>query len=284
MARLAIIIVNYNTKDILRDCLEHLEQLNLSDTRVIVVDNASKDNSADMVEMEFKHVDLIRAENNGVAAGFNLGIKKATVCDYYLFLGTDAFPESGCIEGVIDFMEAHHDVGAATARLVLRSGSLDMDAHRGFPTPWTALTHFAGLNSRYFLGGRNMEEPHEIDLCISHFMLVEREVFDRVGRWDEDFFVYGEDVDFCWRVKQAGFKIFYMPQFKCLHYKGVSVGIRKESADVTKADSSTKVRMKMESIRAMRLFYKKHMYKKYPWIINKLVELGIFFVEKSRKV
>ena len=128
-----------------------------------------------------------------------------------------------------------------------------------------------------------MEKPHEIDLCISHFMLVKREVFLKVGRWDEDFFVYGEDVDFCWRVKQAGFKIYYLPQFECLHYKGASVGIRKESADITGADPATKLRMKAGSVRAMRLFYQKHMYKKYPWILNKLVELGISGISLLRK-
>lgn len=291
MKKLAIIIVNYNTKDILRDCLLNLEQLNLQSTQIVVVDNGSKDGSANMVEMEFRDVALIKTENKGLAAGYNLGMTRATDCNYYLFIGTDAFPKPGCIEGVIDFMGARHNAGIATAKMVLRSGSLDMDAHRGFPTPWTALTHLIGLDrlfpkslifNRYFLGWSDMGKPHEIDLCISHFMLVKKEVFNKVGLWDEDFFVYGEDVDFCWRVKQAGLKIFYLPQFECLHYKGVSVGIREESSDVTKADSATKLRMNTETTRAMRLFYKKHMYKKYPWILNKLVELGIGVMEKVR--
>lgn len=290
--KLAIIIVNYNTKDILLDCLNHLAHLALPDTQIIVVDNGSQDGSAEMVEAEFKNVDLFKTENNGVAAGFNLGLTHATDANYYLFMGTDAFPKSGCVEGVMDFMEAHSKVGVVTARLVLRSGLPDMDAHRGFPTPWTALTHFAQLDrlfpksqifNRYFLGGCDLEKPHQIDLCISHFMLVKKEVLLKIGRWDEDFFVYGEDVDFCWRVKQAGFKIYYLPQFECLHYKGVSVGTRKESADITKADSATKSRMKAESVRAMRLFYQKHMYQKYPWILNKAVEAGISVISSLRK-
>lgn len=292
MKKLAIIIVNYNTKDILRDCLMHLGQLGLSDTQIVVVDNGSKDSSAAMVEAEFRDVALVKAQNNGIAAGFNLGMACVTGCDYYLFMGTDAFPKPGCLEGAIDFMEARRDIGVATVRLVLRNGLLDKDAHRGFPTPWVALTHFSGLDrlfpksslvNGYFLGGRDMEQPHEIDLCISHFMLVKKEVFDRVGGWDEDFFVYGEDVDFCWRVKQAGIKIFYLPQFECLHYKGVSVGTRKESADVTTADETTKSRMKSESVRAMRLFYQKHMSKKYPWIVNKGVLFGVGCMARLRK-
>ena len=296
MKKLAIIIVNYNTKDILRDCLKNLERLSfknyLQDTQVVVIDNASQDGSADMVETKFKYVNLVRTENKGLAVGYNIGIQHSRDCAYYLFLGTDAFPKPGCIEGVMDFMKTYSDMGIATARLVLRNGSLDPDAHRGFPTPWAALTHFAGLDklfpksrmlNKYFLGWSNMENPHEIDLCISHFMMVKREVFAKVGWWDEDFFVYGEDVDFCWRVKQAGFKIFYLPQFECLHYKGVSVGIRKESADVSKVDSVTKARVKKETTRAMRLFYQKHMYQKYPRILNKTVELGITALSSLRK-
>lgn len=292
MKKLAIIIVNYNTKEVLRDCLRNLERFNLQDTQIIVVDNDSRDGSADMVEAEFKNVELIRAENKGLAVGHNLGMTRAADCNYYLFIGTDAFPKPGCIEGVIDFMEARHNAGIATAKMVLRSGLLDMDAHRGFPTPWTALTHLIGLDrlfpkslvfNKYFLGWSDMGKPHEIDLCISHFMMVKKKVFDKVGAWDEDFFVYGEDVDFCWRVKEAGYKIYYLPQYECLHYKGVSVGTRKESSDVTKANSATKSRMRAETTRAMRLFYKKHMYKKYPWILNKVVELGMSVIATLRK-
>jgi hypothetical protein len=132
------------------------------------------------------------------------------------------------------------------------------------------------------MGWADMSKPHEIDLCISHFMMVKREVLAKIGPWDEDFFVYGEDVDFCWRVKEAGYKIYYLPQFECLHYKGVSVGTRKESADVAKMDSATKSRMKKETTRAMRLFYKKHMYKRCPWILNKVVELGIGVMQLAR--
>lgn len=296
MKSLAIIIVNYNTKDVLRDCLKNLMQVAPNGAKIIVVDNGSKDGSADMLESEFPkaqypQVYLIRTQNNGLAVGYNLGITHSGDADYLLFMGTDAFPKPGCVEGVMDFLEANPKAGVATAKLVLRSGALDMDAHRGFPTPWTAITHFVGLDrmfpksymfNKYFMGWSDMTKSHEIDLCISHFMLVKKQVFDKIGRWDEEFFVYGEDVDFCWRVKQAGFRIFYLPQFECLHYKGVGVGIRKESADVSKADEATKSRMRAETTRAMRLFYQKHMYKRYPWVLNKIVELGIAVLSSSR--
>ena len=289
MISLAVITVNYNTKDILKDCLTNLLQIAPQGTKIIVVDNGSTDGSAGMIhetfpQSQFPQVELITAQNNGLAAGYNLGMAHAQNPDYYLFMGTDAFPKPGCIQGVVDFLSQTPQAGIATAKLVLRSGKLDMDAHRGFPTPWTALTHFSGLNkvfpksrlfNNYFLGWQDMAVPHEIDLCISHFMAVKKEVFDKIGRWDEDFFVYGEDVDLCWRTKQAGFKIYYLPQYECLHYKGVSVGTRKESLDVTKADAKTKARMKSETTRAMRLFYKKHMTDKYPRVVNHIIFAGI---------
>ncbi len=291
MKKLAIIIVNYNTKDILKDCLQNLMHLKVNNSQIIVVDNGSKDGSVEMVETGFLSVDLIKSENIGLAAGYNLGIKKARDCSYYLFMGTDAFPKVGCIEGVVDFLETNITVGVATAKMILRSGLLDKDAHRGFPTPWTALCHFSRLDqyfpksrifNNYFLGWQNMGKPHEIDCCISHFIMVKNEVFEKIGIWDEDFFVFGEDVDFCWRVKKAGYLIYYLPQYECLHYKGVSIGTREESADITKADYTTKIRMKAETTRAMNLFYKKHMYQKYPWIINKVIELGINSLKKIR--
>ncbi|HSX39785.1 MAG TPA: glycosyltransferase, partial [Candidatus Saccharimonadales bacterium] len=181
-------------------------------------------------------------------------------------------------------------------KLLLRSGKLDMDAHRGFPTPWAAITHFSKLNklfpesatlNQYFLAGRDMNSPHEIDLCISHFMLIKNEVFAKVGLWDETYFVYGEDVDFCYRVKQAGFKIMYLPQFSAVHYKGATVGIRKETSDIQNAATQsveTRKRMKLETTRAMKLFYEKHYSKKYPLIVRQFVYTGISFLESLRNL
>lgn len=289
MKKVSIIIVNYNTRDVLRDCLKNLKNT-ASDSEIIVVDNASYDSSADMVEKEFSFVKLIRTQNNGLSAGYNFGIKQST-SDYLLFLGTDCFPEKDTIIGVLEYMESHPNVGVATCKLLLRDGKLDMDAHRGFPTPWAAFTHFSGLGklfpdselfNSYFLGYQNFEREHEIDLCISHFMMVKRQVFEKVGLWDEDFFVYGEDVDFCYRVKQAGIKIMYLPKWKATHYKGVTVGIRKESVDVATASGQTKSRMKKASIEAMKIFYKKHYINRYPKFVNWLVFSGIDLLTKIR--
>ncbi len=288
--RTSVIISNFNTAAILEECLSNLREVN-SSLEVIVVDNASSDGSAEMVRDKFPQVILLTpGKNLGLSASYNLGLTKASGA-MLLFLGSDAFPEEGTIAGVADYLTTHPEVGLATCKLILRDGSLDRDAHRGFPTPWTALTHFLSLDrifngshlfDRYFLGYEDTNQPHEIDLCISHFMLVRKEVFDKIGGFDEDFFVYGEDVDFCYRVKEAGWKIMYLPQWQATHYKGASVGVRKETADITTATKETKRRMSQESTTAMRLFYQKHYANKYPRILTLLVFLLIGYKKRIR--
>ena len=194
------------------------------------------------------------------------------------------FPETGVISGIAEYMSQNASAAIATAKLVLRDGQLDMDAHRGFPTPWASLTHFSGLNklfptsklfNQYFLGHQPLDQPHEIDLCISHFMFIRHSLFDVIGPWDEDFFFYGEDVDFCYRAKEAGFKIMYLPQFQALHYKGASVGVRPQTQDISTASEETKRRASALSTKAMELFYRKHLYAKYPWIVSAFVLGGV---------
>jgi len=288
--KLSVIIVNYNTRDILRDCLNNLKDI-YADFEVLVVDNASNDGSAQMVKNDFKWVRLIENEQNkGLANANNLGYSFAAG-EYLLYLGSDAFPTKNTIKGIIDFMDANNKIGISTCKLVLRDGTIDMDAHRGFPTPWASFTHFTGLNklfpkskllNKYFLGFHTMDVPHEIDMCISHFMLIRRTVFDTVEKWDEDFFLYGEDVDFCYRTKKAGWKIMYLPQFETLHYKGASVGVCKTSSDITKANEETKRRARENTIKAMKIFYTKHYSKVYPAVITVLVLAGIKLMEKIR--
>ena len=224
--KVSVVIVNYNTSEQLKDCLNNLLSQGI-ELEIIVVDNASSDDSVEMVRTNFPNVKLVEAkENKGLAHGSNLGLEVATG-DYVLYLGSDAYPEKGVIDGMVEFMDKNINIGISTCKLVLRNGSLDMDAHRGFPTPWASLTHFTKLNSlfpkskffnQYFLGYEDFTRPHEIDLCISHFMMVRKKVFDRVGRWDEDFFVFGEDVDFCYRARKAGFELLFVPKATIFHH------------------------------------------------------------------
>ncbi len=290
MRKVSVIIVNFNTKAILLDCVKNLQKSYYKNLEIIVVDNGSADGSYEALKEKFPEVKAIKSENIGLAAGSNLGYKNSTG-DYLLYLGSDAFPEENAITGLIDYFEANNDIGVATCKLVLRDNTIDMDAHRGFPTPWAAMTHFSKLNrifpksrvfNQYFLGWKNMDVPHEIDLCISHFMMIPRKVLEKVGLWDENFFVFGEDVDMCYRIKLAGYKIMYLPEWKTIHYKGVSVGIRKESQDLSNSTKETRLKMSKERTTAMKLFYKKHYSKKYPSFITGFVLFGINFLEKIR--
>ena len=138
MPKISIIIVNYNTRDVLRDCLNNLMAIPKPEKEVIVVDNGSTDGSAQMVKEDFPTAILVETENGGLAAGQNRGLEEATG-EYILYLGTDAFPEKGTIAGTVDYLEkAPSEVGIVTPKLVLRNGKPDMDAHRGFPTPWAS--------------------------------------------------------------------------------------------------------------------------------------------------
>jgi len=290
--KVSAVIVNYNTKEILRDCLKNLQK-NFPSLEIIVVDNNSPDSSADMVSDKFPEVALLALKKNiGLAAGNNTGLKKASG-DYVLFLGSDAFPEAGAIEKLVSYLDKNPDVGIAVGEVRLRDGRLDGDTHRGFPTPWVAFTHFSGLENLfprsrlfggYFLRYKNLRAIHDIDLCTSHFMLTRKKVFDEVGYWDEDYFVYGEDVDFCWRVKKAGWRIVFVPGAKVVHYKGVSVGIRAETQDITKATRQTKRKMILETTQAMLKFYKKHYQGKVytPFILLGIRALSLFRSLKVR--
>lgn len=276
MPTISVIIVSYNTRNLLQACLQNLNNLQEAD-EIIVVDNASGDGSAPLVQSEFPAVKLIKlTENRGLTVASNIGLAAAQG-EYILYLGSDAYPKPGVIRGIQGYLAQHPEVGVATAELRMRDGNLDMDAHRGFPTPWASLTHFSGLNrlfpksgffNQYFLGDCDLNQPHEIDLCISHFFFAPRLLFDVVGKWDEEFFLYGEDVDFCYRTKAAGYKIMYLPQFTVTHYKGASVGVRKQTSDISQASTATKLRATHLSTKAMMLFYQKHMQQHYPWLVN----------------
>lgn len=276
---LSIIIVNYNACDFLRECLESLHS-NISAEityEIIVVDNASSDASADMVAKEFPNVTLIASkENLGFSKGNNAGVKKASG-RYVLFLNPDTVMEKNTIETMIRFMDVTPRCGASTCLLRLENGSLDDGAHRGFPTPWNSFCYFSGLAkvfprstflNGYNLGWKDIDKRHEIEALVGAFMLVRREAGEDVRWWDEDYFFYGEDLDFCYNLKQKNWKIYFIPDVEILHYKGVSGGIKKHTEKITTASKETKIRATQERFRAMKLFYQKHYMKKYPTIVT----------------
>ena len=265
MLKLSIVILSFNVKDKLQGCLESLPQH--SDWEIIVPDNGSDDGSLDMVRKDFPQIKIIDNKANiGFAAGNNIGIKKSTG-KFVLLLNPDTVVYPNSIEAVLDYMERHSEVGAATCRVELADGSIDYSCHRGFPTPGGALMHFFGLQRwSSYTASKIPDTIHEIDALTGAFALINRSAGEQVGWLDEDYFWNGEDIDFCYKLKEKGWKVVYIPDVKITHFKGSSA----------KATFHTRQKWALNSTEVMALFYRKHLAQKYPFFLNWLVYLGIW--------
>jgi len=270
MLDLSIVIVNYNVRDMLRDCLRSvLESRGPISFDVTIVDNASTDGSVDMVRQEFPQVRLIASPvNGGYAYANNLGLRAAQKARYYLLLNPDTVLPPSALADMVAYMDAKPEAGIAGPRLVLADGSLDLACRRGFPTPTVSFYRFSGLSrlfpksrrfGRYNMTFLNSDEEAEVDSVVGAFMMVRAEALERVGLLDETFFMYGEDLDWAYRIKQAGWKVFYNPAVTVLHYK--------------RASSRQSERAQFEFQRAMYVFYKKH----YAATTNRLLHFLILF-------
>jgi GT2 family glycosyltransferase len=276
MASVSVIIVNYNTTALLRQCLDNLRKQYHTTLQILVVDNTSTDALLSSFPTDYpKVVFYLNSSNIGLAAAFNQALKNAKG-KYVLFMGTDAFPQKNVITGLTSYLDHHPKVGICTPKLTLRNGNPDKDAHRYFPTPIAVVDYYlklfkyfpmSPLFNAYYKDYQDMTSPHEIDMCISHFMFVRKEVIVQVGPWDEDYFLYAEDMDFCYRAKNHGWKIMYLPQWETLHYKGASVAVRSTTRDIARAGLRHKTKMFFLSAKGLHLFYLKHYQKTYPFPI-----------------
>jgi len=295
MLDLSIIIVNYNTKEFLKRCINSImnsisKKINYE---IIVVDNASTDGSPSVIskfQFPISNIKIILNKKNvGFSKANNQGIKVSEKSRYVFFVNPDTLMQKNTIEKMIEFLDKNKNAGAATCKLVTLNGQIDDASHRGFPTPWNSFSHFSGLAkmfpkmklfSGYNLGWMDIEKIHEIDALAGAFMIVRKKAGEDAGWWDEDYFFYGEDIDFCYMLKQLGWKIYYVPTVSATHYKGVSGGIKSISKEITTASKETKKRVTKWRFNAMRIFYKKHYKDKYPWIVNFLVDKGISVRER----
>ncbi|PID86060.1 MAG: glycosyl transferase family 2 [Chloroflexi bacterium] len=283
---LSIIIVSYNTRQLLADCLASIRAAAVPDggLEVIVVDNASQDGSQDMVRTQYPEVRLLAlAENLGFSAANNRGTAVSRG-EYILFLNSDTVVEPDALSQPVAYMRQHSQVGALTVRLVYPNGQRDPDNHRGFPTPWNAICHFSGLSkllphtpavNGYFQSYADFSQTHAVEVIAGSYMLMPRFLVEALNGWDETYFFYGEDIDFCYRINQAGYQIIYYPQVTVLHYKGASSGLRKESAEIARPPKETRVKVAKESVRAMQVFYRKFYSEQYPSVVTWMVLAGI---------
>ncbi len=288
---LSIIILNLNTKDFLRDCLQSLSNSELEKDRfeVIVSDNGSTDGSVEMVRTEFPRVKIVEnGRNLGFAAGNNAGLLSISKNSHYvLFLNSDTKVPPETLPEMLKFMDENNKVGASTCFIETRDGSIDWNCHRGFPTPSTSLSYFLGLHrilprSKLFAGyyqtDKDLTTTHEVDGLEGAFMLVRREAGEQVALseakwWDEDFFFFGEDLDFCYRLKEKGWQIVYHPKVKIWHYKGGTHGFNNQGVvEFSKVDRRKLIESTTE---AMKLFYQKHYQDKYPFWLTEIVITAI---------
>jgi len=276
---LAIVIVSWNTRDLLRDCLASVCASRGLEVQVCVVDNASTDGSPEMVEREFPQAHVIRSlRNGGFAYANNVGLKAwgldgdadEGVPRYALLLNSDTvIPEDGLAQ-MAAFLDAHPEAGAAGPKLVRLDGTLDLACRRSFPTPEASFYHFTGLSrlfpssprfARYDLTYLDPDELTEVDSVNGAFMMVRSEAIRQVGLLDEDFFFGGEDLDWAFRIKVAGWKIYYNPAIVVQHVKRASFRHNPQAA--------------YEFERAMWLFYRKHYRASTPGWLNALICLGL---------
>lgn len=276
MFDLTVSIVNYDAGEYLIRCLKSLSLSSGVRMRIYVVDNASTDGSVKKARALFPKVKfMLNTENLGFGKAHNQ-VLRLIQTEYILVLNPDVEVKKDDIFKVLEFMQDNPVVGVATPEIVLPDGKTDLTAHRGLPTPWAAFKYyFLKDDSLYHLSRRDFSKPHEVDAVSGAFLLTRKSVLGKAGYFDKDYFMYAEDIDLCYRIKKAGYKIMYLPSVKVLHYKGVSTGLKKHSQRISSATPETKKKMNEYFYDTMKIFYKKHLAKNYPFYINWLVYWGI---------
>jgi GT2 family glycosyltransferase len=270
MKELSIIIVNYNVKAFLQNCLLSIKKATEKiDSEIIVVDNASDDGSIELIKKNFEDVILIESPVNlGFSKANNLGIK-ISQGKYICLINPDTIVEENTFEVMINFMENHPDVGLAGCKILNPDGTFQLACRRSFPTPWVAFTKIIGLSklfpksklfAKYNLTYLDENQSYEVDAVSGSFMFLRRDVYEKIGGLDETFFMYGEDLDYCYRVKQAGYKVYYVHSTQIIHFKGEST--KRSNIDELK-----------HFYDAMRLFVRKHF--SGSWIIELILQAAI---------
>lgn len=266
---LSVIIVNYNVKFFLEQCLYSVSNaVNGIDAEVFVVDNNSVDGSSAMVRHKFPRVQIIEnSDNVGFAKANNQAIRMAKG-EYILLLNPDTVVEENTFQKCISFMNDHPEAGALGPKMIDGKGQFLPESKRGLPTPEVAFYKIFGLTKlfprskrfgKYYLGHTRADKIQEVEVLTGAFMFIRKTVFEKAGLLDEEYFMYGEDIDFSHRIFKAGYKLFYFPETTIIHYKG-------ESA---KRGSLNYV---VIFYKAMEIFARKHFtsqrYKAYSWFIH----------------
>ncbi|MBZ9570421.1 glycosyltransferase family 2 protein [Methanobrevibacter sp. TMH8] len=273
---LSIIIVNYKTHDLTKNTVNSVLKTVKSSYEIFIVDNDSQDGSYQKLESTFQNeissgkIKLIANDSNqGFAAANNIAIRKSKG-NFILLLNSDTIVKKGSIDIPLEYIKHNNDIGAIGPKILLPNGDLDKAAKRSFPNPKNSFYRLFGLSKisknsnsdNYNLDNLDPDEVYEVDSLVGAFMLVRNETIIEIGLLDEDYFMYGEDIDWCYRIKKAGWKVIYYGKVDIIHYKGSS-------------SKKQKSKLIYEFHRAMYLFYKKHYTDKYSLFTKIIVYIGI---------
>ena len=272
--KLSIVIVNYNVEYFLEQCLYSVRRaLQGIEGEVFVVDNNSVDGSLKMLAQKFPEVKVIaNKENVGFSRANNQAIRISTG-EYVLLLNPDTVVEDDTFSKCLAFMDAHPDAGGLGVKMVDGKGQFLPESKRGLPTPMTAFYKMFGLTklfphskrfAHYYMGHLSNDETNEVEILAGAFMLMRRETLDKVGLLDETFFMYGEDIDLSYRITLGGYKNYYFPETRIIHYKGEST-------------KKTSVNYVFVFYKAMEIFAKKHFGQKRASTFSFLINLAIYF-------
>lgn len=270
--KLSIIIVSWNVKGDLADCIRSIgDNRPCCDYEVIVVDNASSDGSAEMVEERYPEVRLLANEENlGFATGNNVGIGKSRG-EYLLLLNPDTIVHSGSLDALVKFMDENADVGVCGPKLLNTDGTTQPSA-RGFPTLrgvvhcftiMRAIPIFHRCYNSWMMRDFAHDKQTDVDQVMGAALMVRRSIFEALGGMDESFFMYYEEVDLCYRIKQSGWRVVFTPKAVITHRGGQSVG-------------QIPVRRRIMTLRSILIFLRKHRGKKAIMLFNVFFKPAVF--------
>jgi GT2 family glycosyltransferase len=261
--KLSVVIVNYNVRELLSECIKSVNTaLTGIDGDIYVVDNNSSDGSVDYIRDHFPDVHVIaNSDNQGFAHANNQAIRQ-TNSDYVLLLNPDTVVFEGTLRGCVDFMDAHPQCGGVGVRMLTREGTIAPESRRAIPTPWVAFLKMLGFTRKYYMSHLPWNKPGQIEVISGAFCMLRHKALDQIGLLDEDFFMYGEDIDLSYRLLKGGWENWFLP-YDIIHYKGES----------TQKSSFRYVHVFYQ---AMLIFFRKH-YAHLSFLISLPIQAAIYF-------
>ena len=261
--KLSIVIVSYNVCRFVAQCLDSVQKASSGiDVEVFVVDNASSDDTVSHLTQHYPWVKVIvNNDNLGFSRANNLAIRQAQG-EYVLLLNPDTIVAEPTLRACVDFMDAHPQAGGLGVRMHNADGSLAPESRRAIPSPWVSMLKMLGFTKRYYMSHLSWNEPGRIEVVSGAFFLLRRKALDEVGLLDEDFFMYGEDIDLSYRLLKGGWENWYQPS-DIIHFKGGS----------TQKSSFRYVHVFYQ---AMLIFFRKH-YGHQSFLFTVPVKLAIYF-------